>query len=127
MVSPCLRKCQNTSENSRGTWPRKVACLNRLTANLSWLLFSRSKVSTSDKRAPDLLVNVTATNDGLQSTCWTLCHVERAILRKQRKHRPLFSHHLLSNYFLLSAHFLAVSCYKRMRLTTSAYGMLHTL
>ena len=61
--------------------------------------------------------------------CLTLCHVKRAILRKQQKHRPQFSNHLLSDYFLLSAcpllsaYFLAVSCYKRMRLTTSAYGI----
>ena len=33
-----------------------------------------------------------------------------------------FPTHLLSDYFLLSAYFLAVSCYKCMRLTTSAYG-----
>ena len=41
---------------------------------------------------PDLLANVTATNYALQGTCFTLCQVERAILWKQRKHRPLFSH-----------------------------------
>ena len=40
-----------------------------------------------------------------------------------------FTAHLLGDYFLLStcpllsAYFLAVSCYKRMRLTTSAYGI----
>ena len=42
-----------------------------------------------------------------------------------------FPTHLLSDYFLLgacpllSAYFLAVSCYKRMRLTTSTYGIAH--
>ena len=105
MVSPCLRKCQNTRENSRGPWQRTVACLRRLTANLSWLLpSSRSKVSislTSHKWTSDLLANVTATDDALKSTCLTLCHVERAVLRKQRKHRPLFSHPFIKRQFLV--------------------------
>ena len=102
MVSPCLRKCQNTRENSRGTWPRKSACLRRLTANLSLLLpSSRFKVSISDKRPPDLLVNVTATNDALQSTCLTLCHVERSDFTKQQMHRQLFSHPFIKRLFLV--------------------------
>ena len=56
----------------------------------------------------------------------TLCHVERAFLKKQRKHHTLFSHPFVKPLFLvkrMSAVKLAVSCYKRMRLTTSAYGM----
>ena len=51
MVSPYLRKYQNTHENSRGTWPRTVVCLRWLTVNLLWLYLS-------DKWPPDLLVNV---------------------------------------------------------------------
>ena len=122
MVSPCLRKCQNTRENSQGTWPRTVACFRRLT---EWSLpFSHSKVSVSPTSSHQImLVNVMAMNDTLQSTCLTLCHVEREVLWKQRMPRLLFLTHLLSDYFLLSAYFLAVSCYKCMHLTTSAYGM----
>ena len=67
MVSLCLRKCQNTCENSRGPWPRTVASLWRLTANLSWLL---SSCRSFNNRPPDLLLNVTATNDTLQSICF---------------------------------------------------------
>ena len=65
-----LRKCQNTCENSRGTWPTTVASLRRLTAKLSWLLPSScSKVSISPiSDSHYLLVNVMATNDALQST-----------------------------------------------------------
>ena len=33
-----------------------------------------------------------------------------------------FPTHSLSNYFLLSAYFPAVSCYRRIHLTTSEYG-----
>ena len=83
------------------------------------------RLVSSSQRPSNLLVNVTATND---APCLMLCHVERVVLWKQQKHRPQFSNHLLSDYFLsstcplLSAYFLAVSCYKRMRLTTSAYG-----
>ena len=53
---------------------------SNLEVNLSWLLPSfPSKVSISDKQPPDLLVNLIATNNALQSTCLTLCHVEQAI------------------------------------------------
>ena len=60
--------------------------------------------------------------------CWTSGFTEAA-----KKHRPQFPNHLLSDYFLLSArlllsaYFLAVSYYKRMGLTTSAYGMSYIL
>ena len=54
MVSPYLRKYQNTRENSRGTWPRTVVCLRWLTVNLLWLYLS-------DKWPPDKLVNVKLT------------------------------------------------------------------
>ena len=114
-VSLCLRMCQNTHKNSQET----VARLRRLTANLSWLLpSSHSKVSISDKQPPDLLVNVTATNDALQSTCLTLCLSD---FTEAEKAPPTIFHPLLSNYFLLSAcpllsgYFFAVSCYKCMR------------
>ena len=111
MVLPWLRKCQKMHENSRGT----VVCLRRLTANLHGCcahpvsrLVSLRQAATrlasspgpsprgggglETRLPPDLLANVTATNYALQGTCFTLCQVERAILWKQRKHRPLFSH-----------------------------------
>ena len=84
----------------------------------------------SNKQLPDLLVNVTATNDALQSTCLTLCHVlKERFYGSSESITHYFPTHLLSDYFLLSAclllsaYFLAVSCYKRMCLTTSAYGI----
>ena len=127
IVSLCLRMCQNTHKNSRET----AARLRRLTVNLSWLLpSSRSKVSISDKQPPDLLVNVTATSDALQSTCLTFCLSD---FTEAAKTPPTIFHPLLSNYFLLSAclllsgYFLAVSCYKSMHLTTNAYGILSLL
>ena len=100
IVSPCLRMCQNTHKNSQET----VAHLRRLTANLPWLLpSSRSKVSISNKQPPDLLVNVTATDDALQSTCLTLCLSD---FTEAAKAPPTIFHPLLSNYFLLSAYLL---------------------
>ena len=99
----------------------------RLTATLSWLLpssLSKVNISQTSDRQINLLVNVMATNDALQSTCLTLSQVERAILQKQQKQRLLFYNHLLSDYFLLSTYFLAVSCYKCMGLTTSRHGHL---
>ena len=113
-----MKKCQNTHENSRGTWPRTVAYL-RLIANLSWLLpSSRSKVSI-------LLVNVTATP---RMTLFKIPAWRSAVLNgrfhgSSESTAHYFSTHLLSDYFLLSAYFLTISCYKRMRLTTSAYGI----
>ena len=59
----------------------------------------------------------------------TLCQVERAIYESSGSTAHYLSTHLLSDYFLLStcpllsAYFLAVSCYKCMCLTTSAYGI----
>ena len=132
MVSSCLRKYQNTCKISRGSWPRTAASLRRLTANLSWLLSSsRSKVSISLTSGLQLLLVMWRPQMTLPKIlALTLCHVERAVLRKQPKHHPLLSHLFILRYFLLSAfpllcaYFLAVSCYKRIRLTTSAYGTL---
>ena len=114
-TSECLSVPENVPKHPQKL-SRIVAHLRRLTANLSWLLpFSRSKVSISDKRPPDLLVNVTATNDALQSICLTLCLSD---FTEAAKAPPTIFHPLLSNYFLLSAcpllsgYFLAVSCYK---------------
>ena len=121
MVSPCLRKCQNTHENSRTM--AKDSSIQQICHGCCPPPIPR--LVSSWQRPSDLLVNVTATND---TPCLMLCHVERVVLRKQWKHRPQFSNHLLSDYFLLStcpllnACFLAVSCYKLMCLTTSAYG-----
>ena len=70
---------------------------------------------------------MTATNDALQNTCLTPCYVR--FFRSSESTAHYFPTHLLNDYFLLSAcpllstHFIAVSCYERMRLTTSAYGM----
>ena len=50
--------------------------------------------------------------------CWTSDIVEAA---KSTAH--YFHTHFLSDYFLLNTYFLAISCYKHMHLTTSAYGM----
>ena len=93
---------------------RNSSMLEKTDSEFAWLLpSSRFKVSISPtsrrqislvprplssgggletRLPPDLLPNVTATNYALQGTCFTLCQVEQAILWKQRKHRPLFSH-----------------------------------
>ena len=69
----CHKKCAKLSKNMAND-------SSNLEVNLSWLLPSfPSKVSISDKQPPDLLVNLIATNNALQSTCLTLCHVEQAI------------------------------------------------
>ena len=120
MVSPCLRKYQNTRKNSRGTVAEtdsKIICRGCCPPHIPRL------VSLSDKRPPDLLVNVMATNDALQSTCLTLCRLNEWFYGSNESTAHYFPTHLLSYYFLLSAYFLVVSCYKRMRLTTNAYSM----
>ena len=126
MVSPCLRKCQNTRENSEEhgqgllmleKTDSKFVMVVALLLLQGWYL--------SNKQPPDLLVNVMATNDALQSTCLMVWHVEQGSSESTGHY---FATYLLSDYFLLSAclllsaYFLAVSCYKRMHLTTSAYG-----
>ena len=94
-----------------------VPCLRRLTSDFVMFvaLLPFQEWYLSDKQLPDLLVNVTATNDALQSTCLTLYLSD---FTEAAKAPPTIFHPLLSNYFLLSAclllsgYFLAVSCYK---------------
>ena len=70
MVSPCLRKCKNTRENSRGTWPSVAKDSSMLEETDSEFVMVVALLPfqgwyLSDKRTPDLLANVTATNDAL--------------------------------------------------------------
>ena len=52
----------------------------------------------------------------------TLATLNEQFYRSSESTAHYFPTHFLSDYFLLSAYFLAVSCYKRMHLTSSAYG-----
>ena len=60
ILPPWQRKYQNTLESSRGTCPTVSPSFNRHTACLSWLLPSSPR-----ERAPNILVNVVATNHAL--------------------------------------------------------------
>ena len=63
---------------------------------------------------------------------WHSAMLNERFYRSSENTAYYFLTHLLSDYFLLSAcpllstYFLAVSCYKRMCLTTSAYGNMYT-
>ena len=74
MVSPCLRKCQNSCENSEEHGQVLEKTDGEFVVVVALLPFQGWYLS--DKQLPDLLENVTAMNDALQSTCLTLCHVE---------------------------------------------------
>ena len=52
----------------------------------------------SDKQPPDLLVNVTATNDALQNTCLTLCYVR---FYEAAKAPPTISHPFIKRLVLV--------------------------
>ena len=131
MVSPCLKKCQNTRENSRGPWPRIVACLRRPTANLSWLLpSSRSKVSISPTSGRQICLQMWRPRMTLSKIlAWRSAMLNERCYGSSESTAHYFPTHLLSDNFLLStcpllsAYFLGISCYKRMRLTTSPYGI----
>ena len=143
MVSPCLRKCQNTWKISRGPWPRTVASLRRLTVNLSWLLSSyRSKVSISPISGLQIFFEMWQPQMTLSK--YLLSRSPKYLLSRSamwneqfygssKSTAHCFPTHLLSDYFLssacplLSTYFLAVSFYKCMRLTTSTHGTLQCL
>ena len=82
----------------------------------------------SDKRPPDLLVNVMAMKMLSKVLAWCSAMLNEWYNGSSESTSHYFDTHLLSNYFLLSArlllsaYFLAVSCYKCMHLTTSVYG-----
>ena len=58
-----------------------------------------SKVSISPTSGRQIYLYVTATNDALQSTCLTLCYVER-FYPSSESTAHYFRTHLLSDYFL---------------------------
>ena len=104
-------------ESSRGLCPAMAIfhCTGFLPSSLS-------RASCSNSIGCQITSNSTRHN--------ILSHRDRVLKRTRSMAPPLTpkpsllsAHLLFSTYFLLSAFFLAVDSYKRMRLTTSLYGI----